>query len=63
VKTHQTLDHAVMRLYNLKTKGHTLLPESEIVAKLMEMYQKLVEKPTFIPKEETKTKRKKRQTI
>jgi len=38
------------------------MSESAIVAKLMEMYQKLTEKPTMIP-EETKTKRKKRHKI
>jgi len=40
VKAHQTLDHAVMKLYNFKIKDTT---EAEIVAKLMARYRELVE--------------------
>ena len=39
LKAHQALDRAVMKLYNFKGKDIT---EAEIVAKLMERYQKLV---------------------
>jgi hypothetical protein len=54
LKAHQTLDRAVMNLYGFK-KDST---EPEIVAKLMEMYQKLTERPTMIPKEIMKKKQK-----
>jgi hypothetical protein len=43
-----------MKLYGFKKD----VSETEIVAKLMEMYQKLTERPTFIPEEETKKTRK-----
>jgi hypothetical protein len=56
LQAHQALDRAVMKLYGFKKD----VSETEIVAKLMEMYQKLTEKPTFIPEEETKKGRKKR---
>jgi len=46
LKAHQTLDRAVMKLYKFKSN----MSESDIVAKLMEMYQKLTTPPTFIPK-------------
>jgi len=39
LKAHQTLDRAVMKLYNFKIKD---IPETEIVAKLMERYRELV---------------------
>jgi hypothetical protein len=47
LQAHQALDRAVMKLYGFKKD----VSETEIVAKLMEMYQKLTEKPTFIPEE------------
>ena len=56
LKAHQNLDHVVMKLYGFKKDA----TESQIVAKLMTMYQKLTEKPTFIPEEETKKKRKRK---
>jgi hypothetical protein len=56
LKAHQNLDREVMKLYKFKPN----MTESEIVAKLMEMYQKLTERPTFISEEETKKKRKRR---
>jgi len=56
LKAHQTLDRAVMKLYGCK-KDTT---EPEIVAKLMEMYQKLTTPPTLIPEPEQKKTRKKR---
>jgi hypothetical protein len=56
LQAHQALDRAVMKLYGFKKD----VSETEIVAKLMEMYQKLTETPTFIPEEETKKGRKKR---
>ena len=55
LKAHQTLDQAVMKLYKFKSS----ISESAIVAKLMEMYQKLTAPPTMIPKEETKPKKRK----
>lgn len=55
LKAHQALDRAVLKLYKFKQD----MSESEIVAKLMEMYQKLTTTPTFIPEEETKKGRKK----
>jgi hypothetical protein len=57
LKAHQNLDRAVMKLYGFKKD----MTESDIVAKLMEMYQKLTAVPTFIPKPETKKKRKRRE--
>jgi hypothetical protein len=56
LKAHQALDRAVMKLYKFKND----MNESAIVAALMEMYQKLTERPTMIPEEETKKKRKTR---
>ena len=56
LKAHQVLDRAVLKLYKFKQD----MSESEIVAKLMEMYQKLTATPTFIPEEETQKGRKKR---
>ena len=56
LKAHQTLDWAVMKLYKFKRD----MSESSIVAKLMEMYQKLTAPPTFIPEEETKKVRRER---
>jgi hypothetical protein len=53
VKAHQALDRAVMKLYKFKHD----MSESAIVAKLMEMYQKLTERPTMIPEEKTKKRR------
>jgi hypothetical protein len=50
LKAHQTLDRAVMKLYKFKQD----MMESEIVAKLMEMHQKLTAPPTMIPEEKTK---------
>jgi len=38
LKSHQTLDRAVMKLYGFKKD----VPEAEIVARLMEKYQELV---------------------
>jgi hypothetical protein len=58
LQAHQALDRAVMKLYGFKKD----VSETEIVAKLMEMYQKLTEKPTFIP-EEGKKKRKGRKKV
>ena len=48
LKAHQALDRAVMKLYKFKPD----MSESAIVAKLMEMYQKLTEQPTMISQEE-----------
>jgi hypothetical protein len=45
-----------MKLYGFK-QSYT---EADIVAKLMEMYQKLTTAPTFIPDEKTKQKCKRR---
>ena len=56
LKAHQMLDCAVMKLYKLKQD----ITESAIVAKLMEMYQKLTAPPTMIPDEETKKVRRER---
>jgi len=56
LKAHQALDRAVMKLYKFKQD----MSEPAIVAALMEMYQKLTEKPTMIPAEETKKQWKKR---
>jgi len=56
LKAHQALDRAVMKLYKFKPD----MSESAIVAKLMEMYQKLTAPPTMIPEEETKKKRQRR---
>ena len=56
LKAHQNLDRAVMKLYKFKSG----MSESDIVAKLMEMYQKLTAPPTFIPEEKPKQKRKRR---
>jgi len=56
LKAHQVLDRAGLKLYGFKKD----MSESEIVAKLMEMYQKLTEHPTMIPEEEMKKGRKKR---
>ena len=50
LKAHQNLDRAVMKLYKFKSG----MSESDIVAKLMEMYQQLTAPPTMIPEEETK---------
>jgi hypothetical protein len=50
LKAHQALDRAVMKLYKFKQA----MTESEIVAALMEMYQKLTSSPTMIPEEKTK---------
>jgi hypothetical protein len=52
-KAHQALDRAVMKLYKFKPD----MSESAIVAKLMEMYQKVTERPTMIPEEKTKKRR------
>jgi hypothetical protein len=59
LKAHQNLDRAVMKLYKFKQD----MPEPAMVAALMEMYQKLTEQPTMIPKEEAKKKRKRRSTM
>ena len=56
LKAHQALDRAVMKLYKFKQD----MSEPAIVAALMEMYQKLTEKPTMISEEETKRKRQRR---
>jgi hypothetical protein len=56
LKAHQNLDRAVMKLYGFKKDA----TEADVVAKLMAMYQKLTERPTFIPEEEPKKKRKRR---
>jgi len=54
LKAHQTIDRAVMKLYKFKQDS----TEADIVAKLMEMYQKLTASPTFIPEEDTRKVRK-----
>jgi hypothetical protein len=59
LKAHQTLDRAVMKLYKFKQD----MTESEIVAKLMEMYQKLTAPPTMIPEPPQRRKRKKSQNF
>jgi len=53
LKAHQALDRAVMKLYKFKQD----MSESAIVAKLMEMYQKLTEKPTMIAEPPKRSKR------
>ncbi|MCL2304154.1 MAG: hypothetical protein FWC43_02280 [Planctomycetaceae bacterium] len=55
-KAHQTLDRAVMKLYGFGKD----LSEHAIVAKLMEMYQKLTMPPTLIPEPEKKPGSRKR---
>jgi hypothetical protein len=50
LKVHQALDRVVMKLYKFKQN----MAESEIVAKLMEMYQKLTAPPTLIPEPKPK---------
>jgi len=47
LKAHQNLDRAVMKLYKFKSG----MSEAAIVAKLMEMYQKLTAPPTMLPEE------------
>jgi len=46
-------DRVVIRLYKFKPD----MSKPAILAALMEMYQKLTEKPTMISEEETKKKR------
>ena len=59
LKAHQNLDRAVMKLYGFKKDAS----ESDIVAKLMEMYQKLTARPTMIPEEESKKKPRGRKSL
>ena len=56
VKAHQALDRAVMKLYRFKTD----MSEFAIVAALMEMYQKLTEKPTMISEPSKPRKRRRK---
>jgi hypothetical protein len=54
LKAHQALDRSVMKLYRFKTD----IAEAEIVARLMEMYQKLTTPQTLIPEPQPKKVRK-----
>jgi hypothetical protein len=56
LKAHQNLDRAVMKLYGFNKKQ----TETDIVAALMKMYQKLTMPPTLISESQTKNKRIKR---